>query len=111
MMLFRRVRIKTEIRFDDHGPGYLIFVGALGPHANEYDLVSLFQARFPSCKSAKIMTDPISGMSRGYGFVRFADESDQQRVLTEMQEVYQDPATAALLKQADSADNLFGSEF
>jgi len=34
------------------------------------------------------MTDPISGMSRGYGFVRFADEGDQQRALTEMQGVY-----------------------
>lgn len=34
------------------------------------------------------MTDPISGMSRGYGFVRFTDESDQQRSLTEMQGVY-----------------------
>ncbi len=34
------------------------------------------------------MTDPISGMSRGYGFVRFADESDQQRALNEMQGVY-----------------------
>ena len=34
------------------------------------------------------MTDPISGMSRGYGFVRFAEEADQQRALTEMQGVY-----------------------
>ena len=33
------------------------------------------------------MTDPISGMSRGYGFVRFADEQDQQRALSEMQGV------------------------
>lgn len=55
---------------------------------NEYVLVSLFQSRFPSCKSAKIMTDPVSGMSRGYGFVRFSDEMDQQRALTEMQGVY-----------------------
>lgn len=75
-------------RRDDRGPEYSIFVGDLGPEVNEYVLVSLFQARFPSCKSAKIMTDPISGMSRGYGFVRFADESDQQRALTEMQGVY-----------------------
>lgn len=73
---------------DDRGPEYSIFVGDLGPEVNEYVLVSLFQARFPSCKSAKIMTDPISGMSRGYGFVRFADEGDQQRALTEMQGVY-----------------------
>ncbi|KAI9053592.1 hypothetical protein LZ554_002546 [Drepanopeziza brunnea f. sp. 'monogermtubi'] len=74
--------------YDDRGPEYSIFVGDLGPEVNEYVLVSLFQARFPSCKSAKIMTDPISGMSRGYGFVRFADEGDQQRALTEMQGVY-----------------------
>lgn len=75
-------------RRDDRGPEFSIFVGDLGPEVNEYVLVSLFQARFPSCKSAKIMTDPISGMSRGYGFVRFADEQDQQRALTEMQGVY-----------------------
>ena len=63
-------------------------MGDLGPEVNEYVLVSLFQSRFSSCKSAKIMSDPISGMSRGYGFVRFSDEGDQQRALTEMQGVY-----------------------
>ncbi|OCK95299.1 mRNA binding post-transcriptional regulator [Cenococcum geophilum 1.58] len=73
---------------DDRGPEYSIFVGDLGPEVNEYVLVSLFQNKFPSCKSAKIMSDPISGLSRGYGFVRFADESDQQRALSEMQGVY-----------------------
>jgi len=73
---------------DERGPEFSIFVGDLGPEVNEYVLVSLFQSRFPSCKSAKIMTDPISGMSRGYGFVRFADENDQQRALSEMQGVY-----------------------
>ncbi|KAF7919422.1 uncharacterized protein EAE98_009262 [Botrytis deweyae] len=78
---------RSESR-DDRGPEFSIFVGDLGPEVNEYVLVSLFQARFPSCKSAKIMTDPISGMSRGYGFVRFAEEGDQQRALTEMQGVY-----------------------
>jgi len=34
------------------------------------------------------MTDPISGMSRGYGFVRFSEQQDQVRALTEMQGVY-----------------------
>lgn len=75
-------------RRDDRGPEYSIFVGDLGPEVNEYVLVSLFQSRFQSCKSAKIMSDPISGMSRGYGFVRFSDEMDQQRALTEMQGIY-----------------------
>ena len=50
--------------------------------------MSLFQTKYNSCKSAKIMTDPISGLSRGYGFVRFADEGDQQLALREMQGVY-----------------------
>jgi len=75
-------------RRDDRGPEYSIFVGDLGPEVNEFVLVSLFQARFPSCKSAKIMTDAMTGQSRGYGFVRFSDESDQQRSLIEMQGVY-----------------------
>jgi RNA recognition motif-containing protein len=78
----------TTFSRDDRGPEYSIFVGDLGPEVNEFVLVSLFQSRFPSCKSAKIMTDPISGMSRGYGFVRFSDEVDQQRALSEMQGVY-----------------------
>lgn len=47
-------------------------------------LVSLFQLPFRSRKSAKIMADPISGMSSGYKFVRFSDEGNQQRALTEM---------------------------
>jgi RNA recognition motif-containing protein len=75
-------------RRDDRGPEFSIFVGDLGPEVNEFVLVSLFQSRFPSCKSAKIMTDAMTGQSRGYGFVRFAEESDQQRALVEMQGVY-----------------------
>ncbi|KAK1757876.1 putative RNA-binding protein [Echria macrotheca] len=75
-------------RRDDRGPEYSIFVGDLGPEVNEFVLVSLFQSRFPSCRSAKIMTDAMTGQSRGYGFVRFGEESDQQRALTEMQGVY-----------------------
>jgi RNA recognition motif-containing protein len=31
------------------------------------------------------MTDPRTGMTRGYGFVRFAEQMDQQRALLEMQ--------------------------
>ncbi|CAG8536206.1 10573_t:CDS:2 [Paraglomus occultum] len=73
---------------DDRGPEYSIFVGDLGPEVTEWMLVSVFQQRYSSCKSAKIMTDPMTGMSRGYGFVRFADESEQQRALVEMQGLY-----------------------
>lgn len=73
---------------DERGPEYSIFVGDLGPEVNEFVLVSLFQNKYASTKSAKIMTDPMTSQSRGYGFVRFGDQSDQERALTEMQGVY-----------------------
>jgi RNA recognition motif-containing protein len=73
---------------EDRGPEYSIFVGDLGPDVNEHVLLGIFQNKYRSCKSAKIMTDPITGMSRGYGFVRFSDAAEQERSLTEMQGVY-----------------------
>ncbi|CAG8472387.1 4336_t:CDS:2 [Funneliformis caledonium] len=75
----------TDRNRDDRGPEFSIFVGDLGPEVNEWMLVSVFQQRYTTCKSAKIMTDPMTGMSRGYGFVRFGEESEQQRALVEMQ--------------------------
>ncbi|GAC96974.1 mRNA binding post-transcriptional regulator [Pseudozyma hubeiensis SY62] len=49
-------------------------------------------APFASAKSAKIMTDPITGVSKGYGFVRFSLEADCNRALVEMQGVVVSPA-------------------
>jgi RNA recognition motif-containing protein len=79
---------KLNWSFGDRGPEFSIFVGDFGPEVNEPILLSLFGNRYPSYKSAKIMTDPISGRSRGYGFVRFSEQQDQERALTEMQGVY-----------------------
>lgn len=73
---------------DDRGPEFSVFVGDLGPEVNELVLANIFQSKYKSCKSAKIMSDPMTGMSRGYGFVRFGEEADQQRSLSEMQGVY-----------------------
>jgi len=64
---------------------YSIFVGDLAPQTSNSDLVAVFRnpvlglrndrepkfiRPFLSCKSAKIMLDPVTGVSRGYGFVR-----------------------------------------
>jgi len=64
---------------------YSIFVGDLAPETSNSDLVAVFRnpvlglrndrepkfiRPFVSCKSAKIMLDPVTGVSRGYGFVR-----------------------------------------
>ncbi|KAJ7856815.1 hypothetical protein B0H14DRAFT_707194 [Mycena olivaceomarginata] len=82
---------------------YSIFVGDLAPETSNSDLVTVFRnpvlglrndrapkfiRPFASCKSAKIMLDPVTGVSRGYGFVRFMDEADQQRALIEMHGLY-----------------------
>ncbi|THH31918.1 hypothetical protein EUX98_g2276 [Antrodiella citrinella] len=82
---------------------YSIFVGDLAPEVSNSDLVAVFRnpvlglrndreprfiRPFLSCKSAKIMLDPVTGVSRGYGFVRFTDEPDQQRALIEMHGLY-----------------------
>ncbi|KAJ7877583.1 hypothetical protein B0H14DRAFT_3782774 [Mycena olivaceomarginata] len=52
------------------------------------DRTPKFICPFASCKSAKIMLDPVTGVSRGYGFVRFTDEADQQRALIQMHGLY-----------------------
>ncbi|KAJ7862161.1 hypothetical protein B0H14DRAFT_2505795 [Mycena olivaceomarginata] len=82
---------------------YSIFVGDLAPQTSNSDLVAVFRnpvlglrndraprfiRRFASCKNAKIMLDPVTGVSRGYGFVRFTDEGEQQRALIEMNGLY-----------------------
>lgn len=63
---------------------YTIYVSDVPVHINDYQLFAYFQARFPSCRGAKIVLDPLTQLSKGYGFVRFADESEQQRALMEM---------------------------
>ncbi|KAI7900092.1 uncharacterized protein BX663DRAFT_554276 [Cokeromyces recurvatus] len=72
-------------RREDRQPEYSVFVGDLSSEITEIDLLTVFQSRYRSCKSAKIMTDSRTGMTRGYGFVRFSDQLDQQRALIEMQ--------------------------
>lgn len=69
---------------------YSIFVGDLAPETSNSDLVAVFRNPqlglrndrapkfihpFLSCKSAKIMLDPVTGVSKGYGFVRYSARS------------------------------------
>ncbi|KAL1915152.1 uncharacterized protein VTP21DRAFT_7633 [Calcarisporiella thermophila] len=75
-------------RKDERPPEYSIFVGDLDPMVTDQVLLVMFQTRYHSCKSAKIMTDPITNQSRGYGFVRFSDEAERNRALVEMHGVF-----------------------
>ena len=67
-----------------------IFVGDLAPEVSNSDLVAVFRNLVPSlrndceprficpflsCRSATIMLSPVTGVSRGYGFVRYVLDS------------------------------------
>lgn len=72
-----------ERRIDDT-PDYTIFVGDLASDVTDYMLQETFRAHYASVKGAKVVTDRTTGRSKGYGFVRFGDESEQLRAMTEM---------------------------
>ncbi|GMH19456.1 hypothetical protein Nepgr_021297 [Nepenthes gracilis] len=71
-------------RRPDDSPDYTIFVGDLPSDVTDYTLQETFKGRYPSLKGAKIVIDRLTGRSKGYGFVRFGDESEQLRAMTEM---------------------------
>ncbi|KAF7840635.1 polyadenylate-binding protein RBP45 [Senna tora] len=75
-----------ERRHDDT-PDYTIFVGDLAADVTDYMLQETFRARYTSVKGAKVVIDRLTGRSKGYGFVKFGDESEQIRAMTEMQGV------------------------
>lgn len=72
-----------EKRSDDT-PDFTIFVGDLASDVTDYMLQDAFKARFSSVKGAKVVIDRITGRTKGYGFVRFGDETEQLRAMTEM---------------------------
>lgn len=70
------------------GPDYSIFVGDLSPDVTDYLLQETFRLQYPSVRGARVVTDPSTGRSKGYGFVKFSDESERDRAMTEMNGVY-----------------------
>lgn len=60
-----------------------LYVGNLPYSVDDAQLNELF-ASFGEVSSATVLTDKISGRSRGYGFVEFADDAAGQAALAEM---------------------------
>ncbi|PKA51773.1 Polyadenylate-binding protein RBP45 [Apostasia shenzhenica] len=72
----------------DDANDFTIFVGDLASDITENMLEEAFRSHYPSVRGAKIVTDRITGRSKGYGFVRFGDANEQARAMTEMNGVY-----------------------
>ena len=68
----------------DGAPDFTIFVGDLAADVTDYTLQETFRAHYPSVKGAKVVTDRITGRTKGYGFVKFGDETEQLHAMTEM---------------------------
>lgn len=70
-------------------PEFSLFVGDLSASTTEAHLLLFFQKLFPhSVRTVRVMTDPILGKLRCFGFVRFSDENERQRALVEMNGVW-----------------------
>jgi len=62
---------------------YSLWIGDLSPDVDDYTLYKGFASRYPSVRLAKVILD-ANGFSKGYGFVRFADEDEQKDALIQM---------------------------
>uniref|UniRef100_A0A804MA49 RRM domain-containing protein n=1 Tax=Zea mays TaxID=4577 RepID=A0A804MA49_MAIZE len=68
----------------DDTPEYTIFVGDLAADVTDYLLQETFRVHYPSVKGAKVVTDKLTMRTKGYGFVKFGDPTEQARAMTEM---------------------------
>ncbi|KAE8651855.1 polyadenylate-binding protein RBP47 [Cucumis sativus] len=75
-------------RRPDTGSDLSIFVGDLAADVTDAILQETFSSRYTSVKGAKVVIDSNSGRSKGYGFVRFGDENERTRAMTEMNGIY-----------------------
>lgn len=62
---------------------YSIWVGDLSTEVDDYSLYRTFAAKYNSIRTAKVILDS-SGFSKGYGFVRFANEDEQKDAMKSM---------------------------
>jgi RNA recognition motif-containing protein len=66
-----------------------IYVSNLSFDVNDSDLKELFE-EFGKVSSAKVITDRMSGKSRGFGFVEMDDNTEGQKAIEELNQVEYD---------------------
>lgn len=60
-----------------------IYVGNLNYKVNENDLEGIFE-EYGVVSSTKVITDKISGKSKGFGFVTMENDADGKRAIEEL---------------------------
>ncbi|CAO0799340.1 unnamed protein product [Mucor circinelloides] len=68
---------------EDTANHFHVFVGDIAPEITDEALVQAFSV-FGSMSEAHVMWDPVSGKSRGFGFVAFRDKTDAEQAIATM---------------------------
>ncbi|RLM86567.1 polyadenylate-binding protein RBP47-like [Panicum miliaceum] len=76
------------VEFYSHAAAEKVLEGDLASDVNDATLLETFSSRYSSVKGAKVVIDANTGRSKGYGFVRFGDDSEKTHAMTEMNGVY-----------------------
>ncbi|PPD84014.1 hypothetical protein GOBAR_DD19060 [Gossypium barbadense] len=66
----------------------VIGLGDLAADVTDSLLHETFASKYPSVKAAKVVIDANTGRSKGYGFVRFGDDTERSQAMTEMNGAY-----------------------
>lgn len=61
-----------------------VYVGNLPWQTTEDDLAALFEGEFGPVIDVRIIQDPVTGRSRGYGFVELASREHVPRVVASL---------------------------
>ncbi|CAM9292865.1 unnamed protein product, partial [Ectocarpus sp. 12 AP-2014] len=68
----------------EQAPEYSVFVGDLSPEVTDAELKATFLDKYASVLGAKVVTNPMTGSSKSFGFIRFGDEQERDEALTAM---------------------------
>ncbi|KAF6141989.1 hypothetical protein GIB67_037957 [Kingdonia uniflora] len=86
--IYNLKRAEFGIRDFDAGYGHSIFIGGLAPDVSDCLLKETFQAKNLSVGAAKVVVDPQTKQSKGFGFVKFMNEVERDRAMSEMNGVF-----------------------
>lgn len=59
-------------------------MGDLSPEVTDAELKATFLDKYASVLGAKVVTNPMTGSSKSFGFIRFGDEQERDEALTAM---------------------------
>ena len=65
-----------------------VYVCNLDQNVNDAMLMDVFQKIYPSVLQAKIIVNPVTRLSKGYGFLKFKNHEDSLKAIVEMQGKY-----------------------